>query len=154
MKNAWKLLISIAITFCASAIGGLFTASSVAGWYASLDKPVFNPPNWLFGPVWTVLYLLIGISFYLIWRSNTKSLKKSSTIFGIQLSLNVLWSIIFFGLKMPWFAFGGIILLIVAISINILDFYKTDKKAAYLLIPYLLWVIFASVLNLAIAILN
>ncbi|MBN2458512.1 tryptophan-rich sensory protein [Candidatus Woesearchaeota archaeon] len=152
MKKIWKLVISISLPFLASFIGGLFTASSVSTWYVTLAKPSFNPPSWLFGPVWTMLYLLMGISLYLVWI--TKYDKTSFMLFGIQLFLNALWSILFFGVKTPMYAFIEIILLWVAILMTAIYFYKINKISAYLLIPYLLWVSFAAVLNFSICILN
>ncbi len=152
MKNIWKLIISILLPFLVSVIGGLFTVSSVSTWYVTLIKPSFNPPNWIFGPVWTILYLMMGISLYLVWIK--KYDKSAFILFGIQLVLNALWSILFFGIKSPLYAFIEIIFLWVAILLTIIYFYKINKTSAYLLIPYILWVSFASVLNLAILILN
>ena len=152
MKKIWKLVISLLLPFLASAIGGLFTASSVSTWYVELSKPSFNPPSWIFGPVWTILYLLMGISLYLVWIK--KYDKPAFIVFGVQLVLNALWSILFFGIKSPFFAFIEIILLWLAILITIVYFYRINKISAYLLIPYMLWVTFAAVLNFAIFILN
>jgi len=155
MKKIWKLFITISIVFLASALGGLFTANSVSTWYQELAKPFFNPPNWIFGPVWTLLYFLMGISLYLIWISKSNSNKKTALIFfAIQLFLNVLWSFLFFGLQNPFLAFVEIILLWLAIFATIFYFYKINKMSAYLLVPYILWVSFASVLNLSIFLLN
>ena len=152
MKNIWKLVISIVLPFLASAIGGLFTASSVSTWYVDLIKPSFNPPSWIFGLVWTILYLLMGISLYLVWTK--KYDKQTFMIFGVQLFLNALWSILFFGMKLPFYAFIEIVFLWFAILMTIIYFYRINKISAYLLIPYLLWVSFAVVLNFAIFILN
>ncbi|MBL7052022.1 MAG: tryptophan-rich sensory protein [Nanoarchaeota archaeon] len=152
MKKIFKLIISLLIPFLASAIGSLFTASSVSTWYLTLIKPTFNPPSWIFGPVWTILYLLIGIALYLVWIK-----KKDITafiIFGIQMFLNALWSVIFFGLQKPFFAFTEIILLWISIILTMIYFYRINKISAYLLIPYLLWVSFAAVLNYFIFMLN
>jgi translocator protein len=152
LNKFWKLIISIIIPFLASVIGSLFTASSVSTWYVELIKPSFNPPSWVFGPVWTILYLFMGISLYLVWTSTFN--KKAITFFGIQLTLNVIWSILFFGLQQPLFAFIEIIFLWVFILLTIIYFYKINKTASYLLMPYILWVTFAAVLNLAIFLLN
>ena len=152
MNKIWKLIIALVLPFIASAIGGLFTVSSVSTWYVDLVKPSFNPPSWLFGPVWTILYLLMGIALYLVWTK--KFNKQAFTLFGIQLVLNALWSILFFGLKQPLLAFIEIIILWVMILVTIIYFYKINKNSAYLLITYLLWVSFAAILNLAIFILN
>lgn len=155
MKKAIKLLISILISFLAGAIGSIFTFSSIPTWYAALNKPSFNPPNFLFGPVWTVLYVVMGISLFLIWNSEKKENKKIAiTIFGIQIFLNALWSIVFFGLKNPLAALFVIAALYIFIILNIVKFYKINKVAGLILIPYLLWVSFASVLNYFIMILN
>ena len=152
MKKIWKLFVSILLPFLASAIGGLFTASSVSSWYVTLIKPSFNPPSWIFGPVWPILYLLMGVSLYLVWIK--KEDKKVFLIFGIQLFLNALWSILFFGIKSPLYAFIEIIFLWAAIMITIFYFYRINKISSYLLIPYILWVSFAAVLNFAIFLLN
>lgn len=152
MNNIWKLVVSILVPILASVIGGIFTASSVSKWYAKLKKPSFNPPNWIFGPVWTILYLMMGVSLYLVWI--TKFDQLAFVIFGIQLFLNVLWSIIFFGIKNPFYAFIEIVLLWIAILLTIVYFYNISPISAYLLIPYILWVSFASILNYAIYKLN
>lgn len=153
MNKYVKLVLSILLSFSASLIGSIFTSSSVSTWYLTIQKPSFNPPSWVFGPVWTILYFLIGVSFYLIWI-NKKKTKKAIWIFIIQLVLNALWSILFFGLQSPLAAFIEIIVLWIAILATIISFYKISKHAAYLLIPYILWVSFASVLNFAIMYLN
>jgi tryptophan-rich sensory protein len=149
--NYKKLAISIALPFIASAAGTLFT--STYGWYEYISKPAFSPPNWVFGPVWTTLYLLMGISLYIIWNSKAKK-KKALTWYGIQLFLNAIWTPIFFGLQSPTLAFIDILLLWTAILITIISFSKISKKASYLLIPYIIWVTFAAILNLAIIALN
>lgn len=156
IKNIPLLLYSLIICQLAGIIGSFFTSSSIPTWYAALEKPSFNPPNWVFAPVWTTLFVLMGISLYLIWNKGLKAkeVKTALTFFGIQLALNVLWSIIFFGLKSPLYAFVEIIILWIAILLTILKFYKISKVAAYLLIPYILWVSFAAVLNFLIFTLN
>lgn len=152
MNKILKLIISIIIPFIASAVGGVFTASSVSTWYVTLVKPSFNPPSWVFGPIWTILYFFMGISFYLVW---TRRLETPALMaFVTQLFLNVLWSIIFFGLKAPFYAFIEIIFLWFAILITIIYFYRINKLSAYLLIPYILWVSFAAILNFSIFLLN
>lgn len=156
LNNAVKLIFSILICLLAGAIGSIFTISSIPTWYAALKKPFFNPPNWIFGPVWTTLYFLMGISLYLIWKKGikTEESKVALLLFGFQLVLNALWSIIFFGLRLPLYAFILIIILWLAILFTIIKFYKITKPAAYLLIPYIMWVSFASVLNFYIWLLN
>jgi tryptophan-rich sensory protein len=152
MNKIWKLVISILIPFLASAIGGLFTARSVSTWYVTLIKPSFNPPSWVFGPVWTILYLMMGIALYLVWIK--KKEVKAFIAFGTQMFLNVLWSVLFFGLQKPLYAFVEIILLWIAILFTIIYFYRINKTSAYLLIPYISWVSFAAFLNFFIYILN
>jgi len=150
-----KLIVSIAICLFAGGIGSFFTMDAIPNWYASLLKPIFNPPNWIFGPVWTTLYILMGIALYLFWTTKAKiSKKKAYYFFFIQLVLNTFWSIIFFGLQSPFLGLVEIIILWIFILLTILEFNKFKKIAAYLLIPYLLWVSFASVLNLFIYLLN
>jgi translocator protein len=154
--NYWKLIVAIIVCQLAGFIGSFFTISSVSTWYLTLNKPFFNPPSWLFGPVWITLYLLMGISLYLVWNRgiNGKTSRIAITFFSIQLILNSLWSILFFGLKSPLYAFMEIIFLWAAILLTIIYFNRISKPASYLLIPYILWVSFAAVLNLSIFILN
>ncbi len=155
LNEILKLIALIILCQLAGIIGSIFTISSISSWYAFLNKPFFNPPSWLFGPVWISLYALMGISLYLIWSSKNSSEKSGSLkIFGIQLVLNALWSIFFFGLQNLWLAFVEIIILWFAIFFTIKKSLKVSKKSAYLLIPYLLWVSFAAILNLSIALLN
>jgi benzodiazapine receptor len=151
-----KLLVSILIVLLAGFIGSIFTSPSIPTWYASLQKPAFNPPNWLFAPAWTILYVLMGISAYLIWDKGfkKKGVRIALIVFAVQLVLNSLWSVLFFGLHSPLYAFIEIIFLWIAILFTILKFYKISKTAAYLLIPYICWVTFASVLNYYVLILN
>ncbi|MFH1399750.1 MAG: TspO/MBR family protein [Candidatus Woesearchaeota archaeon] len=155
-KHIVKLFLAILICQAAGFVGSIFTTASIPTWYAALQKPWFNPPNWLFFPVWTTLYLLMGIALYLILKkgTNTENVPEALFLFFVQLILNTLWSIIFFGFKAPSAAFLEIIALWIFILLTIVRFYSLEKKAAYLLVPYLLWVSFATVLNLNIAILN
>ena len=151
-----KLFLSIAVCQAAGLIGSVFTFPAIAGWYSSIQKPVFTPPSWVFAPVWTTLFLLMGISLYLVWSRGLES-KKAKTavyIFGLQLGLNVLWSFLFFGLQSPFLAFIEIILLWLSILATTILFYRISKPAGYLLIPYLLWVSFAAFLNYSIWMLN
>lgn len=152
IKKPIKFLISIVVCFLAGGIGSIFTSSSIPTWYASLIKPAFNPPNWLFGPVWTLLYLLMAVTLYLIWTG--KKNVQASRWFYLQLMLNAAWSVIFFGLRQPLAAYVCIILLILGIIGTMFWTSKTTKTGMYLMIPYLLWVSFASVLNLMIVLLN
>lgn len=129
-------------------ISGLANAGSINGWFSTLNKPSFNPPNYLFGPVWTTLYILMGISLYLILQSpKTDSRNTALIIFAFQMALNFSWSFLFFYFKWPGIAFIEIIVMWVAIIIMILTFYRISNTAAYLQLPYLLWVSFASILN-------
>ncbi|MBN2881254.1 tryptophan-rich sensory protein [Candidatus Woesearchaeota archaeon] len=134
-------------------LSSFFTTKSIPTWYAQLQKPIFNPPNWIFGPVWTVLYIMMGVSLYLV-LSSKKHNKQGIRVFVIQLILNFFWSIIFFGLKLPILALIEILALWIFIFITILEFKKTSKLASNLLWPYLAWVSFATILNLSIVILN
>ena len=133
-----------------------FTTAGIYTWYNRIIKPSFQPPNWVFGPVWTILYALMGIAAYLVWEKGweKREVKAALGIFGIQLILNFFWSFIFFGNKAFGWAFVEILFLWVFIALTIWKFYKISKTAAYLLIPYILWVSFASVLNGAIWWLN
>ncbi len=152
----FKLIVSILICQGAGAIGALFTSPAISTWYTTIQKPSFNPPNWIFAPVWTLLFLLMGISLYFVWSRGLedKKIKIAVFIFCVQLVLNIFWSFLFFGLQSPLYAFIGIVILWLAILLTIISFYKISKIAAYLLLPYILWVSFASVLNFSILIIN
>lgn len=149
-------IISIAITLSIGALGGWATATSVKTWYPFLNKPSFNPPNWLFAPVWTSIYILLGISAYLVWarRVHIIHFPRTVAIYFIQLILNLGWSFIFFYLHEIGFAFAEILILLVFILLNAYTFYKIDKWAGLLFIPYIIWVSFASFLTYNIFILN
>lgn len=148
-----SLIICVAICEIAGILGSLFNLKSIPKWYSKQKKPIFNPPNWIFGPVWTALYFLMGLSLYFVWVSG-KDVSLQLIFFSFQLILNVAWSAIFFGMKKPSFAFIEIILLWISIIINIVVFYSISNISSYLLIPYLLWVSFAAVLNFSIWNLN
>lgn len=155
MGNVAKLFLSVLLCLAVGGISGYATASEIPGWYATLQKPSFNPPNWLFGPVWTLLYILMGISFWLIWKSDDSTLKnKAMLFFAIQLALNFFWSIIFFSLHQTGWALLEIALLWVFILLSIISFHPVSRTAAYLLVPYICWVSFASALNFSIWKLN
>jgi len=154
IKNIAKLIILILICQMAGFFGSIFTSASIPTWYATLEKPFFTPPNWLFVPVWLSLYTLMGISLYIILEKRSKKSKTALSIFGIQLFLNAIWSYIFFGLKSPFYAFIEIIILYIVILIKIIKFYQISKKAGLLLIPYIIWVTIATFLNFYIWILN
>ncbi|MFH1972287.1 MAG: TspO/MBR family protein [archaeon] len=151
-----KLVIALAIPQLVGFIGSLFTTPSIDSWYSTLIRPSIAPPNWIFGPVWITLFVLMGISLYLIWNLglNKKEVKFALVIFSIQLVLNMLWSIFFFGLHNPLLAFIEIIVLWVFILLMIVYFYRIKNVAGYLQIPYFLWVSFAAVLNLMFVLLN
>jgi len=156
LKNALFLVLFIIIAQMAGIIGSVFTADSVTTWYKEISRPSFTPPDWLFAPVWITLYVLMGISAFLIWkkRDKKKEVKTALIIFFIQLVLNSLWSIIFFGFHLTLIAFIEIILLWVAILFMIIKFYPISRAASLIQIPYLLWVSFAAVLNLSFTALN
>jgi len=156
MAKMIKLAVSILSCLLAGFIGSAATTPSIPTWYASLQKPAFNPPNWIFAPVWTTLFIMMGVAAFLVWDKGleNKKVRISLGIFGLQLLLNVLWSILFFGLQSPLYAFIDIIMLWASILATIIYFYRISAAAAYLLIPYILWVSFASLLNLSIAMLN
>ena len=178
-NNLFKLLISVIICEFAGLVGSFFTTPSINEWYKYLNKPSFNPPNWIFGPVWTTLFILMGISLYLVWSKklvikNELKLHKRKAwnsfsqkfftgkwqktniilIFTTQLVLNVLWSVIFFGAHSPGVAFFELLMLWFAIAFTMVNFYRVSKTAVWLLLPYILWVSFAGVLNFYIFILN
>jgi len=145
-----KLIISLVLPLAVGAISGLFTADAIPNWYASLNRPSFNPPNWLFGPVWTTLYILMGISLYMIWTlAPGKERNLALAAFAIQLVLNFGWSFFFFYFKTLGFALIEIVALWSSIVVMLVLFYKLKPMAAYINIPYLVWVSFATVLNAA-----
>lgn len=146
--NIVKLIVSIAVPLVLGAIAGMFTSHAVPDWYITLNRPSFNPPNWIFGPVWTTLYILMGISFFIVWKQEvSKARNLAIFVFLIQLLLNFAWSFIFFYFNMIGFALVEIILLWVAIVLMLVLFHKIKPIAALINIPYLLWVSFATVLN-------
>ena len=149
MNNFFKLVIAIVLSECAGIIGSVFTTPSIAGWYAGLAKPALNPPAWVFAPVWTTLFALMGIAAFLIWQKglNRKDTKIALGVFACQLVLNTCWSIIFFGMHNIGGALIEITILWLAIAATIFVFAKISKPAAWLLVPYILWVSFAGYLN-------
>lgn len=155
ISNTQKLIISIVATVGIGSLGGIFTIAEIPNWYAGLNKPSFNPPNWLFGPVWTSLYTMMGIAFYLIWKQPaTDTRKKAIQIFIIQFVLNFFWSIIFFSLHSIGAALIEIIVMWIFILLTIIQFSKLSKPAAWLLVPYIAWVSFATILTASIWKLN
>lgn len=151
----FKLLGSLILPISLGSIAGIITANEISAWYASLNKPSFNPPGYLFGPVWSALHILMGVSMFLIWNTiKTKLRQKALTVFGIQLFFNFWWSILFFSLHTILLALVDILLLWFLIIYMITLFKKIKPIAAYLQIPYLAWVTFATVLNICIWYLN
>jgi benzodiazapine receptor len=151
-----KLAAAILLCVIVGSIGSLVTLTGPGSWYTTLQKPFFAPPNWLFAPVWIMLFVLMGIALYLVWESGTerREVKAALGIFGVQFFLNVIWSFLFFGLKSPLLGFVDIILLWVMIAATIWVFFRVRKSAAYFLIPYIAWVTLASALNGAIYFMN
>ena len=151
-----KLIVSITICLFAGFLGSFFTIPAIPTWYATLAKPSFAPPNWLFFPVWTILFVMMGISLYLVWRKGLEGqqIKKALVIFAVQLILNVLWSAAFFGLRSPLSGLIEISILWISIAFTIMIFMKISRTAGLLLIPYIIWVSFAAILNFMIWRLN
>lgn len=151
-----KLVISIIVCQLAGIIGSIFTTPSIPIWYATLRKPSFTPPNWLFSPVWITLFIMMGLSAFLVWRKGLDfpGVKMALVIFCVQLLFNMLWSIAFFGFKSPRLGFIVIVALWLAILLTILSFLKISNLAGGLLVPYILWVSFAAALNFSIWRLN
>lgn len=156
MKNFLKLITSVVACELVGILGAFFTTSAIPTWYTTINKPFFSPPNWVFGPVWTSLYLLMGISLYLIWAKGLKkkSVKSAVNLFIAQLTLNFIWSPAFFGLKSPLLGLIVITFLWCFIVMTMKKFYPLSKVSFYLLVPYLFWVSFAAILNASIFLLN
>jgi tryptophan-rich sensory protein len=149
VTDVLKLVASIAIPGVAALLGALVTTPNVRTWYPRVRKPSWSPPNWLFGPVWTLLYLLMGVALYLVWRLGWENpdVRVALILFGAQLALNVLWSVIFFGWHRLGWALLEIAALWVLILLTLIQFYRLQPVAGLLLVPYLLWVTFATILN-------
>ena len=159
MKLIFKIIIAVFVCLVLGGLSGIATVSEIKNWYLQLNKPSFNPPNWLFGPAWSTLYTFMGIAFALIWdrleKANTKLLSANAIrFFLIQFVLNLLWSSIFFSLHLIAFALIEMLVLWVFILLTILHFYKINKFAGIILIPYILWVSFATLLTASILYLN
>ena len=151
IKDVAAFVLAQVVCFSAAGIGGAFTASSVRTWYLEIAKPTWTPPSWVFGPVWTLLYVMMGLSVWLVWRSGRWSgARGAMLIFGVQLLLNTAWSILFFGARSPGLAFFEILLLWSTIVVTIGIFWQHSKTASVLLVPYLAWSSFAAVLNFTI----
>ena len=156
MKKILQLIVSVLICQSAGLIGSFFTTPAIPTWYATLQKPSFSPPNWIFAPVWLTLYILMGIALFLVWqkRGEHKSAKPAIILFLVHLVLNAIWSILFFGLQNPLLALIDIAILWLMIVILTYQFWQIKRPAAYLLLPYLAWVTFAMILNFTIWQLN
>jgi len=149
-----KLLVSLTVCFGAAAIGGTVTRPAIAGWYLTVRKPDFSPPNEVFGPVWSLLYLLMAVALYLVWRKREVKKDQALLLFAAQLVLNVCWSAVFFGLHSIAGGLAVIALLWAAVAETIRRFWRISRTAALCLVPYLIWLSFAAVLNYAIWRLN
>jgi len=154
--NYKRLIVSLALPQLAGIAGSLFTVSAIPDWYANLQKPLLSPPNWVFGSVWTLLYILMGVSVYLVWQrvGDSKKDRRVLWLFWIHLFFNALWSVIFFGLHNPGAALVNLIIIWLFVIVLISKFWRVRKLSSCLLIPYLLWVSFAGYLNYHIWILN
>lgn len=155
MRNALILAAFIAVAEAAGIAGSFITFDAIPTWYDTLTLPPFAPPKWLFGPVWTTLYALMGTAAFIVWRSQKGSQRSSALgTYWAQLALNAAWTPVFFGLKELWIAFAVIIVMLIAILVTVARFWPISRVAAALLIPYVCWVSFASLLNLSLAYLN
>ncbi len=147
MKLYYKISICVFTSLVLGALGGILTRGAIQSWLPFIQKPTWNPPNWIFGPVWTILYILIGTSIAIVWHSEKLNKNRAYQFFVIQAILNLLWTPVFFGLHDIFIALVVIILMVLFISLTMIEFYRINKLATYLLLPYLLWVSFASILN-------
>jgi Tryptophan-rich sensory protein (mitochondrial benzodiazepine receptor homolog) len=155
-KNILGIIVGILVCELAGAIGAFFTMPNIPIWYAGLVKTPLNPPNWIFGPVWTILFALMGVAMFLIWEKGgkNKTVAYALNVFALQFVLNIWWSVIFFGMKNPTLALWEIFAFWLAIIWTIVLFWKISRPAAYVLLPYILWVSFAAYLNYSIVVLN
>jgi translocator protein len=151
-----KLVTAILFCLIVGSLGSLVTTPGPGSWYSSLAKPFFAPPTWVFAPVWITLFTLMGISLYLVWQSGTEkpAVRTALAFFGVQFFLNVIWSFLFFGLKSPLLGLADIVLLWLMIAATIAAFYRVNRTAAYLLVPYIAWVTLATALNGAVYFMN
>lgn len=154
-RSCVSLFLSLALCFLAAGLGSTATSSSLSTWYPQLDKPSWTPPNWVFGPVWTLLYALMGIAAWLVWRQKESSQRTVGlTLHGVQLALNLLWSVIFFGFQSPGVAAIEIVVLWAAIIATTKCYWSVSRAASWLMVPYIVWVTFAMALNISIWRLN
>lgn len=161
VKSALVLVAFLAISFAVAAFGSTATISNVDGWYADAEKAFWSPPNWLFGPVWTTLYTLMSIAAWLVWRERHRvNVRSALTLYVVQLVLNAIWTPVFFGLypfagaPALWIALGIILALDVLVLLTMMSFWKSSRLASWMLVPYWIWVLFATTLNWALAALN
>jgi translocator protein len=160
LRSALVLIAFIAISFTVAAVGSIATSGNVDGWYADADKASWNPPNWVFGPVWTVLYTVMSVAAWLVWRSPRRGRRPALAMYVAQLALNAVWTPVFFGLypavgaSALWVALAIILALDVVVLLTMLRFWKVSRVAAWLLVPYWAWLLFATTLNAALAVLN
>jgi tryptophan-rich sensory protein len=153
-QQALAFAICLAFCFASAGIGSCFTTPRIPGWYAALAKPWWTPPNWVFGPVWSVLYAMMGVGAWLVWRRGGPEIRLALTLFAVQLALNVAWSGLFFALRLPGAASAEILLLWLVIGATTVCFGRISTAAGLLMVPYFAWVGFAAILNLAIWRLN
>ncbi|MBK6936983.1 MAG: tryptophan-rich sensory protein [Chitinophagaceae bacterium] len=156
MNNTLKMIIAVAIPVIVGGLSGFFTVTGADSWYQTINKPSWNPPGWIFGPVWTTLYILMGIALFIVWKTDaTGSVKKYAVLlFAAQMLLNFFWSFIFFSQQQPGWAFAEIVMLWILIFLTIFAFARINNTAAWLLVPYISWVSFAAILNYTIWQLN
>ncbi len=148
-------LVAFLVIFLAvSGMGGAVTATSVGTWYQTLEKPSFNPPDWVFAPVWTTLYIMMAVAGWRVWRARSKASRQALIAFALQLGLNLAWSFLFFGFRQIGLALGEVVILLIAIFITTILFWRIDWLAGALLLPYLFWVVYATLLNASLWLLN
>jgi len=157
LKGIAAAVLFVIACLLAGGIGSIFTSPEIPTWYAALNKPDFSPPNWVFAPVWTTLYILMGVAAHLVYEKGAKNkaeVDAALALFTTQLALNMAWSFLFFGLHSPLYGLIGIVTLWLVIALTMVRFYGISRPAGLLLVPYILWVSFASVLNLFVWMLN
>jgi translocator protein len=159
IRKDWRkwlvLALLLAAVFAVSAIGASFTAPKIPGWYAGLTKPWFNPPSWVFGPAWTILYVLMAVAAWRVWLAPESGARRTALLlFAVQFALNAIWSPAFFGMESPRLGLAVILALLIALAATVWRFFAVDRAAGWMMVPYLAWVAFAALLNGAIVVLN
>jgi translocator protein len=157
MRNPWVMLVfHVSVCLVVGVLAGITTAHSVTTWYPSLVKPTWNPPSWVFAPVWTTLYVMMGVAAWLVWRRGTDivGVRVALSVFWVQLFFNLAWSFLFFGARSPMLALADVVLLWLALALCVRNFFRVAKEPGLLMLPYLAWVSFAACLNFAIWRLN